>query len=149
MGRERVLPPTYFLIGLVVMVVLHFVFSGPRIVYGQWRIIGVPIGLLALWLTIRTDALFKKLGTEVKPFRKSRLVVTEGPYRVSRHPMYVGFIGMLLGVAVLAGTLLPLLVVAMMFVLFTVRFVLPEERHMEEQFGEQYRSYRARVRRWV
>ena len=77
------------------------------------------------------------------------LVVDQGPFRFSRHPMYVGFLGILLGAAVLAGTLLPLLVVPVMFVLFSVRFALPEVRHMEEQFGEEYRSYRTRVRRWL
>jgi len=45
--------------------------------------------------------------------------------------MYPGFMGILMGVAVLAGTLLPLLVAPLMFILFTVRFVLPEESHME------------------
>jgi protein-S-isoprenylcysteine O-methyltransferase Ste14 len=134
--------------GLLGMVVLHFLLSGPRLIAAPWRFIGVPVALLATWLTVRADALFKELGTEVKPFRKSSLVVEEGPFRFSRHPMYVGFLGILLGVAVLAGTLLPLLVVPVMLVLFTVRFVLPEERHMEEQFGEEYRSYQARVRRW-
>jgi protein-S-isoprenylcysteine O-methyltransferase Ste14 len=144
-----VLPPTYLLLGLLVMVVLHFVLSGPRIIRAPWRFLGVPVALLALWLTIRADALFKELGTEVKPFKPSSLVVDRGPFRLSRHPMYLGFLGILLGVAVLAGTTLPLLVVPVMFVLFSVRFVLPEEQHMEEQFGEAYRSYRARVRRWL
>jgi protein-S-isoprenylcysteine O-methyltransferase Ste14 len=149
MRRDGALPPTYLLLGLLGIVVLHFTFPGPRLIGSPWRLIGVPAALLALWLTIRADALFKELGTEIKPFRRSSLVVDQGPFRFSRHPMYVGFLGILLGVAVLAGTLLPLLVVPAMFVLFTVRFVLPEERHMEEQFGEEYRSYRARVRRWL
>jgi len=62
--------------------------------------------------------------------------------------MYVGFLAILAGVAVLAGTLLPILVFVVMAWLFTTHFVIPEERHMEEQFGDEYREYRSRVRRW-
>jgi protein-S-isoprenylcysteine O-methyltransferase Ste14 len=142
------LPPTYLLIGLIVMAGLHFLLSGPRLIVTPWRFAGVPLLLWGAWLAVRADALFKRLGTEVKPFRASRLVVDEGPYRYSRHPMYLGFIGILAGCAVLSGTLLPMLTLVVMVWLFTVRFVLPEEAHMEEQFGDEYRRYRSRVRMW-
>ena len=124
MKPEGVLPPTYLFIGLIVMVLLHLFVSGPRIIIAPWRLIGIPVVLLAVWLTIYTDSLFKKLGTEIKPFHESSMVVTRGPYRFSRHPMYLGFMCILIGVAVLAGTLFPLLVVPVMFLLFTVRYVL-------------------------
>ena len=149
MERRSVLPPTYLLFGLIAMVALHFVFSGHRLIAAPWRFLGVPVALAGLWLTIRADALFKRLGTEIKPFRESSLVVTEDLYRFSRHPMYVGFMLLLGGVGVLAGTLFPLLLVGVMFWLFTVRFVLPEERHMEQQFGDAYREYKSRVRMWL
>jgi protein-S-isoprenylcysteine O-methyltransferase Ste14 len=145
---ERVLPPTYLLVAVVSTLALHFALSGPRVIGFPWRLTGIPIVLASAWLTLRADALFKRSGTEVKPFRPSKLVVMEGPYRFSRHPMYMGFMGILLGIAVLAGTLTPLLLVPAVFVLFNVRFAMPEERHMEEQFGEAYRSYKSRVRMW-
>lgn len=149
MERRPVLPPTYLYLGLLGMLLLHFLFSGPRVIRGPWRFVGPPLALVGAWLAVASDALFKRLGTEVKPFRPSSLVVTEGPYRLSRHPMYLGFLLLLGGVAVLAGTLFPLLVLGVMAWLFTVRFVVPEERHMEEQFGAAYRDYRSRVRMWL
>jgi len=149
MQRRSILPPTYLLFGLIAMVTLHLLFSGHRLIAPPWRFLGVPVALVGLWITIRADALFKRLGTEIKPFRESSLVVTEDLYRFSRHPMYVGFMLLLGGVGVLAGTLFPLLLVGVMFWLFTVRFVLPEERHMEQQFGDAYREYKSRVRMWL
>jgi protein-S-isoprenylcysteine O-methyltransferase Ste14 len=149
MARQPILPPTYLWMGLVAMGLLHFLLSGPRLIEGAWRLVGVVVAALGAGLTVWADALFKRVGTEVKPFKESQLIVTEGPFRFTRHPMYVGFMGMLLGAAVLAGTLLPLLFVGVMFYLFSVRFVIPEERHMEEQFGEEYRQYKSRVRRWL
>ena len=149
MDPRRPLPPTYLLLGLVAMLALHFLLSGPRLIASPWRFLGVPAIVLGAWLAVAADALFKRSGTEVKPFRPSRLVVDEGLYRLSRHPMYLGFLALLGGVAVLAGTLLPLAVFVVMVWLFTAHFVIPEERHMEEQFGEEYRAYKARVRRWL
>ena len=149
MERRRVLPPTYLTVGLAAMVLLHFVFSGPRVVHGPWRLLGVPLGLAGLWVAVRADSLFKKVGTEVKPFQRSSLVVTEGLYRFSPHPMYLGFVVLLAGVGVLAGTLLPLVVVGVMFWLLSARFAIPEERHMEQQFGEEYSVYKSRVRMWL
>jgi protein-S-isoprenylcysteine O-methyltransferase Ste14 len=131
------------------MMLLHFALSGPRLIAGAWRLLGVPVIVLGVWLAVRADALFKRLGTEVKPFRPSALVVESDLYRFSRHPMYLGFMLLLGGIAVLAGTLLPLITVGVMLAIFTVRFVLPEERHMEEQFGQPYRDYKSRVRMWL
>jgi protein-S-isoprenylcysteine O-methyltransferase Ste14 len=146
---HRILPPVYLLAGLVCVALLHVVLPGPRLIEGPWRLLGVPMAALGAVVTVRADALFKRLGTEVKPFLPSRLVVMEGPFRRSRHPMYLGFMAMILGMAILAGTLAPLLLAGVMFWLFSVVFVIPEERHMEEQFGDDYRRYRAQVRRWL
>jgi protein-S-isoprenylcysteine O-methyltransferase Ste14 len=147
--RGRFLPPTYLFFGLIAMLLMHFLLSGPRLISGAWRLVGVAIMLLGAILTVWADALFKKLGTEIKPFRASRLVVVDGPFRFSRNPMYLGFMGIFTGAAVMAGTLVPFLLAAVMFWLFSTRFVIPEERHMEEQFGDKYREYRSQVRRWI
>jgi protein-S-isoprenylcysteine O-methyltransferase Ste14 len=136
------------MLGLLAMLALHFLLSGPRLITSPWRFLGVPAVVLGAWLAVAADALFKRVGTEIKPFRPSRLVVDEGLYRFSRHPMYLGFLALLAGVAVLAGTLAPVIVFCVMVWLFSAHFVIPEERHMEEQFGDEYRAYKARVRRW-
>lgn len=149
MERRGLLPPTYLLIGLAAIAVFHFVLSGPRLIGAPWRFAGLPLAVAGAWLAVWTDALFKRLGTEVKPFMQSKLVVSEGPFRFSRHPMYLGFVALLGGCAVLAGTLLPAVVFVIVAWLLTVRFAIPEEAHMEEQFGDDYRSYKARVRRWL
>lgn len=148
MARKQQLPPTYLVLGLIGIGLSHFLFPGPRLIGTPWRYLGIPVLLFGAAVTVQADALFKKLGTEIKPFKESRLVVVEGPFRFSRHPMYLGFMCILGGFAILAGTVVPLLIVPVMFWLLTVRFVLPEEKHMAQQFGHQYDRYRTRVRRW-
>lgn len=149
MNRERPLPPTYLVLGITSMGALHFLFSGPRVVSGPWRLAGLPIAVVGFVVMLWSDAIFKASRTTLKPLRRSDALVVSGPYRVSRHPMYVSFIMMLVGLAVLAGTLMPMLVVPAMVWLFRAHFVVPEERHMEEQFGREYLEYSERVRRWL
>jgi len=146
---QRPLPPTYFLIALIAMALLHVLAPGPRLIASYWRLVGVVPIAFGLGVNVWADGLFKKRGTEVKPFRPSSALVVDGPFRFSRNPMYAGMLAILAGAAVLAGTLTPFFVVAGMAWLLTAVFVIPEERHMEEQFGETYLAYRARVRRWL
>lgn len=146
---KRPLPPTYFLVALLAMVGLHLLAPGPRLIGSLWRLGGVALIAIGLGLNVWADGLFKKHRTEVKPFRASSTLVVEGPFRFSRNPMYVGMLAVLGGAAVLAGTLTPFFVLIVMGWLLTAHFVVREERHMEEQFGDPYRAYKARVRRWL
>jgi protein-S-isoprenylcysteine O-methyltransferase Ste14 len=146
---KRPLPPTYFLVALLAMAALHLFAPGARVIASLWRLAGLALVAVGLGLNVWADGLFKKHRTEVKPFRDSSALVVEGPFRFSRNPMYAGMLAVLAGAAVLAGTLTPFFVVIGMGWLLTAHFVIPEERDMEAQFGEPYRAYKTRVRRWL
>ena len=94
---------------------------------------------------------FRRARTTVNPMRpesSSALVVT-GVYRLTRNPMYLGFLLLLLGWAVLLSNALALAFLPA-FVLYMSRFqIAPEERALASAFGPEYAAYRARVRRWV
>jgi protein-S-isoprenylcysteine O-methyltransferase Ste14 len=76
-------------------------------------------------------------------------LVTTGPYRISRNPMYTGHVVALAGAALWAGSWWPL-IVAPLSVLATLRWVIePEEAYLAQRFGAEYQLYRSRVRRWV
>jgi protein-S-isoprenylcysteine O-methyltransferase Ste14 len=76
-------------------------------------------------------------------------LVTSGPFRFSRNPIYLGMASVLLGVAVLMGTLVTL-AFPVIFVTLIEFFIIPgEERKLEKLFGEPYREYKKSVRRWI
>jgi protein-S-isoprenylcysteine O-methyltransferase Ste14 len=102
-----------------------------------------------LVLNMWGSRLFDRTGTTIKPFETSSALVLHGPYRVSRNPMYLGMVVFLFGVWVLAGSITPFLVVVGFAYFIDRRFIRPEEAMLEQAFGSQYASYRARVRRWV
>ena len=77
---------------------------------------------------------------EFKPFEKPTALVTGGPFSLSRNPMYLSMVIVLVGCVVLLGTVWPFLVVPLFIRVITTRFIVHEERMMEDRFGEQYRA---------
>ncbi len=149
MSSGRPLPPTYFMLGLVAMLAAHSLVPLARIVGSPWRYAGVLPIALGVLLNLWADGLFKRHGTEVKPFRDSSALVLEGPFRFTRNPMYLGGLLILAGAGLLLGSLTPWLVVLALTWLATAHFIVPEERDLERQFGVRYLEYKRRVRRWI
>jgi protein-S-isoprenylcysteine O-methyltransferase Ste14 len=107
MKAKPILPPTYLFIAIVIMVVLHFLFPGAKFITLPWNLLGIIPLVLGIVMNLIADRAFKKVGTTVKPYEESRTLITEGIFRVSRHPMYVGFVLILLGIAIFMGSLIP------------------------------------------
>lgn len=94
---------------------------------------------------------FRRAGTTVNPITPdaSSALVVSGIYRFTRNPMYVGFLCVLVGWALFLSSGYAL-VLAALFVVYMNHFqIRPEERALENLFGEAYRSYCRRVRRWL
>jgi len=122
----------------------------------QW--LGVPwnrLGALvaAIGVGIAADAFvrFRRAGTTVNPMEPSNAshLVTEGVFRFSRNPMYLGLVLLLVGWAVWLGTVSPWLVPPAFVAILTVAQIIPEERALHARFGEQYVSYQRGVARWI
>lgn len=146
---KKILPPTYLWVSIVVMVALYFVFPGTRIIPSPWNWLGLIPLALGMAINVVADNTFKKVETTVKPFRESTVLVTDGAYRISRHPMYLGFVLILAGIAIILGSLTPWVVVPVFVILMESVFIRVEERMMEEQFGQAWLEYKARARRWI
>jgi protein-S-isoprenylcysteine O-methyltransferase Ste14 len=84
----------------------------------------------------------------VNPYQPTTAIVTEGPYRFTRNPIYLSLAVLYAGLAVMANALWSLLLLAVMLIIHYA-VILPEERYLEQKFGEEYRSYKAKVRRWL
>ncbi|MFI0472670.1 methyltransferase family protein [Halomonas sp. HMF6819] len=123
---------------------LGFTLSASPLVALVFAATGIAFALLGVWE-------FRSAGTTVDPRvpNQSVSLVVRGVYRISRNPMYVGFL-LVLSAWVIFLSNLASLVLLPAFVIYMNRFqIVPEERHMREKFGESYRQYEAKVRRWV
>ncbi len=147
--RKKVLPPTYLLVSIVLMVLLRLLIPVRLIVRLPWTLLGLLPAIAGVVLNLRADQALKKHQTTVKPFEKSTALVVERSYAVSRHPMYLGFTLILLGIALLLGAVTCFAVVPAFALLMEFTFVRAEERMMEEAFGADWLAYKAKVRRWI
>ncbi len=149
MSTKRILPPTYLLAALALMVALHLLLPGPRLLSGLFTLLGLVPLLAGVAINLVADGEFKRLGTTVKPGEESTTLVTTGVFRLSRNPMYLGFVLVPVGVALQLGTLTPWIVVLAFVVLMDVLFIRPEEDMLEETFGQAFLDYKRRTRRWL
>ena len=149
MGKKTPLPPTYLFTAIVVMVLLHFLFPIVEVVPYPWLLLGCVPLILGITLNLIADKAFKQNHTTVKPFEESNCLITTGVFRLSRHPMYLGMLFILIGIGILMGTLMPFLVIPVFALLMEVMFVRTEERMLADKFGETWQKYQANVRRWI
>lgn len=91
----------------------------------------------------------KRAGTDPRPSRPSTAIVTSGPFRFMRNPMYVGTTSLYAGVSLLANAVWPLVLLVPLLLVLRWGVVSREERYLEAKFGDSYRAYRAQVRRWL
>ena len=149
---EHKIPPP--VVGLIVAAAMWGASSlGPQLSVSSGARIAMAILIVAVGIGFDVLGLlaFRTARTTVNPLRpeKASTLVTNGVYRVTRNPMYVGMAFLLLAWAVHLNALLPFAGIVV-FVLYITRFqIWPEERAMQKLFGEQFSGYAARVRRWL
>ena len=103
---------------------------------------GFTVMMLAWWQ-------FKEREVAICPTASTSYLITDGIYRLTRNPMYLGMVTMLAGVAVFVGTLPFYVVTIVYFILMDRWFCLYEEEKLVVTFGRDYASYRSKVRRWL
>ena len=145
----RILPPIYFLAGIIVMILLHSIVPIGRWLHYPWRWFGIILMFAGLLLSIGSATLFRRLGTNPIPGTRANLIVTRGAFRYTRNPMYLGLMIILIGTSILLATFSPLIVIPIVFLILHSQFVLREEKWMEEWFGESYLEYKRKTPRWL
>jgi protein-S-isoprenylcysteine O-methyltransferase Ste14 len=149
MNRSKILPPTYLLIALAAMASLHFLVPIVKIFPFPWNTLGILFLFSGVALNLISDRRFHQAGTTVKPFETSSTLITNGVFRLSRNPMYLGFALLLGGVAIFLGSLSALIVLPIFAVLIEKNFIIREEKSLEKTFGQVYLDYKRKVRRWI
>jgi protein-S-isoprenylcysteine O-methyltransferase Ste14 len=111
--------------------------------------LGTIVFLAGLALLIWAATTFRRAGTHIQTNEPTTAIVEEGPYRYSRNPIYVGMFLGLIGLAVGFDTLWLLILLVPFYLVIRFGVVAREEAYLERKFGDVYRAYRTRVRRWL
>jgi protein-S-isoprenylcysteine O-methyltransferase Ste14 len=143
-------PPIWAIIYILLCTALSWSLGWPRFPGLPLPPLGMALVAIAFVPPVWALVLFRREGTEIEPTSPAnRVLVTRGPYRFTRNPMYLGLVVLSLGIAIWVGAW-PMFI-APIAVFATANWVhIPfEEAKMRRQFGAAYDGYVARVRRWV
>lgn len=142
-------PPLVFAVAVLAATALAMLVPEPTIVRGGGQLLGLVPVVLGSGLHWTAWRMFRVRTTTVRSDRRPRRLVTDGPYARTRNPMYLAGIVILLGLAVLLGSLASVLA-PLGYGAVAHRLFLPaEERVMEERFGDEYAEYRDSVPTWI
>lgn len=142
-------PPLVFLGAMFIGLILQFIWSVSFLPWQLGMICG-GIFLVAGLLFIGSAALlFMRAGTAMPPWQTATTVVTAGPYRFTRNPMYLGMALVHAGIGLWFASLWILLMLAPALWWIQTRVIAREEAYMAEKFGKPFRDYCSQVRRWL
>lgn len=103
----------------------------------------------ALALDVWASLTFRKARTTILPHRGTEALVTVGPFKVSRNPIYLGNLMILCGLGLLAGSLWHTALVAPLALAIKQLAIAREELHLATKFPEEWAAYASKVRRWI
>jgi protein-S-isoprenylcysteine O-methyltransferase Ste14 len=146
---KKILPPTMFLFCLIGMLLLHWIIPLASMDSSMLVIAGLGFILLGLGIAITAEAQFKRVGTNVNTFGLPIKLVTDGWFKYSRNPMYLGFAIVLAGAWLVLGSVSSALGLLAFVIVADRWYIAYEERRLEEIFGPAYEMYRNRTRRWL
>jgi protein-S-isoprenylcysteine O-methyltransferase Ste14 len=142
-------PPLIFLAGLGVGFGLEALLPGSSLPDALAWILGGVLLVGGIALVFSFERAFHRKQTAANPWRPTTAIATEGPYRLTRNPAYVGMALVYIGIAVLSQALWALLPLPVVLAIIDRGVIAREERYLERKFGQEYLDYKRSVRRWL
>ena len=151
MLKLKIPPPIYAISIALIMWLLSLYLPVAQLVTSPWNKLGIGLMLVAGFLDFTSLYLFFKKRTTPNPMKPQFTtgLVTNGLYKISRNPMYLGLLIILFGFAIYLGNLTAFLMLPAFYFVITEMQIKPEEQMLEEKFGEEYLDYKRKVRRWL
>ena len=148
-ANVRIHPPVLLLIHIVAAFMLNWLsplpFAFPKVL--EWT--GYVLVFAGLGLAVSAVNQFTKVHTTLDPHGSVNTIVTSGPYRFSRNPIYLGFVFILIGLPLALGNHWGAVLSPLFIVLMNALVIQHEEAYLEDKFKDMYTSYKSRVRRWL
>jgi protein-S-isoprenylcysteine O-methyltransferase Ste14 len=143
-------PPIAWALAVLAGLALHWLVPlpvKPASVAVGW--VGGTVFVLAFALAVWAILTMTKAGSNVPTNRPTTVIVRSGPYRFTRNPIYLGMLIGLVGLAMAFDSLWLLVMLVPFFLVIRYDVISREEAYLDRKFGDAYRDYRMRVRRWL
>ena len=145
----KISPKGWFFILLILLLGLSLILPFTKVIHPPYNWAGIFFIVFGFVINSWADNLFKKFPTTVKPGQEPTSLITYGPFRFSRHPMYLGMAAILLGTAIVSRSLISFIFPIIFVVMMQKIFIPFEESVMESVFGNKYLYYKKKVRCWI
>lgn len=147
----RIPPPIIALVMMLLMTLLAQTLPAVTALAPMRRPLAIGVALIGLCFDAAGLLAFRRARTTINPLRPANTsaLVTTGVYRITRNPMYVGLLLMLLAWAIWLGSPVSLAGPVLFIVCINRLQIQPEERILLDKYGSEYRNYLSRVRRWL
>lgn len=147
--RLNITPPRLYQMFIVFMAAIFFLLPQTRVIPFPYNLIGIIVFVGGAYLGIYVKKMFKRTVTPISPGAKPTKLHTDGVYRYTRNPMYLGIGIGLFGIAIVTETWIGFIFPVLFLMIMNYKYVKIEERKLEIVFGETYDNYRRIVRRWI
>lgn len=142
-------PPLIYLSGLAAGIVLHW-FNPLVFLPNTFALpLGIFLIVISIVLVVTAMRAFIKAKTNIDVRKPATSIVTTGPYRFSRNPIYLSMTLLVIGIAVWVNSLWILITLIPVLLVMQFGVIKREETYLTKKFGEEYIRYKARVRRWI
>lgn len=146
---KAIIPPKLFFISIIVMIILRWFAPIRQYIDYPFNLAGLILFVTGLGVAKYSSDIFEKQGTNIQTFEEPDILVAEGIFKMSRNPMYLGFLIALAGLSLFFGTLSSIFIVILFFLITDRWYIKFEEDMMIEKFGEQYLTYKEQTRKWL
>lgn len=142
-------PPFLYGFAFIAVLALRWFWPLPIVGHGAPLWGALVLSIVGIAIAVPGRRALIAAGTNVDPLLPTTAIVTSGPFRFSRNPLYVGLTLLYLGLTSAFNTWWGVILLVPVLTIMHLGVVRREERYLEQRFGEPYRQYCARVRRYL
>ena len=139
-------PPVILLASIVLQIILLFSFPISVDLSSLLGLIFIFSGISLVFVSFR---FMRKMKTTFIPDGTPEVLISSGPFKFSRNPIYLGMLTILVGVAFLMSSLSAIIIAFVFGIIINFTWIAHEEKKLHELFSEDWENYSSKVRRWI
>jgi protein-S-isoprenylcysteine O-methyltransferase Ste14 len=147
--RFKPIPPRYLNVLLVLAVLMHYLMPVKILIRPAFAYLGIILIILGLTLNLWAVRILSGNQTTIDFDKDPSDLVTNGPFRISRNPIYLSGVMASAGIAIFLGSVITFVFPLMLLLILDRVYIPAEEETLENMFGDEYLTYKHRVRRWL
>lgn len=147
--KKKITPDGLFIILLILSLIFHKTIPLVRLIPFPWNLSGIILMFIGILITTISNFILLKNKTSIQPFETPHILITTGPFKRSRNPIYLGMALALVGLEITMGSLSSI-IFPIIFIIIINSLIIPnEETNLKIVFGDKYLDYKNKTRRWI